>query len=93
MSLTRGYRPPSGQRGTFKYDLVRYDADENESGETLTVEYVIQPGYPDTWDEPGVDTHAEVSWTPGVELTQQEERELEAYAIDYADRKLWADRP
>jgi hypothetical protein len=89
MSLTRGYRPPSGQRGTFAYDLIRYDADENESVTTLTVEYRIQPGYPDTWEEPGVDTHAEVSWTPSsVTLTAAEERELEAYAIDYADRKL-----
>ena len=88
MSLTRGYRPPSEQRGKFDYDLIRYDADENESVQTLTVEYRIQPGYPDTWEEPGQCTHAELFWRPDVTLTADEEREIEAYAIDYADRKM-----
>ncbi|NBW16371.1 MAG: hypothetical protein EBR82_51165 [Caulobacteraceae bacterium] len=87
MALTRNTPAPKWEQGKFSYDLIRYDADENESVTTLNVEYRIQPGYPDTWDEPGQCTHAELFWRPDVTLTADEERELEAYAIDYADRE------
>jgi len=79
--LSRRLPAPSRRSGTFEYELIRYDADDNETITTLTVEYEAQPGYPDSWDEPGASGTVWVEWTPAVELTKAEQAEIEAIAM------------
>jgi hypothetical protein len=80
-SLSRRLPAPARHSGTFQYDLIRHDADGAEIITPLTVEYEAQPGYPDSWHEPGAPDTVWVEWTPAVELTRQEKAEIEALAM------------
>jgi hypothetical protein len=79
--LSRRLPAPAWRSGQFNYELIRYDADGAEIITPLTVEYEAQPGYPDSWHEPGAPDTVWVEWTPAIGLAPAEQAEIEALAM------------